>query len=66
MQKIPAPPLPTFLRIQQVADALAVDPRTVKNRIADGTIPAVKVGGCTLVPASFLTNLDAQAHGSAA
>lgn len=40
--------LPALLTIRQVADVLIVDPKTVRRRIADGTLTAVRVGPRTI------------------
>lgn len=53
-----------FLLVREVAAALGVSTRTVRDRIADGSIPAARVGeGRTLhVPADFLSELASAAR----
>jgi excisionase family DNA binding protein len=40
---------PAFLRIDAVAETLSVSKRTVFEIIANGQLPACKLGGCTLI-----------------
>lgn len=44
----------TYLTAAQVAERLGISLRTVRRRIADGTLPSVKVGGAVRIPASAL------------
>lgn len=37
-------PAAQHLTIRDAADALAVDPKTIRRRIADGSLPAVRIG----------------------
>ena len=55
---------PRFLLVREVAAALGVSTRTVRDRIADGSIPAARIGdGRTLhVPETFLTELAKTAN----
>lgn len=43
-----------FLTVPEVADALRVCERTVRQHVRDGTIPSLKLGHRVLVPASFI------------
>ena len=43
-----------FLSAAQVAERLGISLRTVRRRIADGTLPSLKVGGAVRIPASAL------------
>ena len=45
------------LSVVAVAERLGVSPWTVRNRIADGPLPAVRFGGRVLVPEWALTRL---------
>ena len=51
----------TYLSAAQVAERLGISLRTVRRRIADGTLPSLKVGGAVRVPASALEIPDAPA-----
>lgn len=62
----PPPVPPMFYRPTEVAQAIGTSVRTVKARMADGTIPSTTVGRCRLVPAAWLHDLEAQAHKGAA
>lgn len=44
----------THLSAAQVAERLGISLRTVRRRIADGTLPSLKVGGAVRIPASAL------------
>jgi excisionase family DNA binding protein len=44
----------TYLSAAQVAQRLGISLRTVRRRIADGTLPSLKVGGAVRIPASVL------------
>lgn len=44
----------TYLSAAQVAERLGISLRTVRRRIADGTLPSLKVGGAVRIPASAL------------
>ena len=39
----PTPDAPHYLTVQEAADLLRVNPRTIRNRIAAGTLPAKKL-----------------------
>ena len=43
-----------YLSANEVADRLGISLRTVRRRIADGTLPSVKVGGTVRIPISAL------------
>ncbi len=43
-----------YLTAAEVAERLGISLRTVRRRIADGTLPAVRIGGAVRVPASAL------------
>ena len=45
---------PTYLTAVQAAARLGISLRTVRRRIADGSLPSVKIGGAVRVPASAL------------
>jgi excisionase family DNA binding protein len=44
----------TYLTAVQAAARLGISLRTVRRRIADGSLPSVKIGGAVRVPASAL------------
>lgn len=44
VKQSPAAPLPQHLTIQRVAEILDVDPKTIRRRVSDGSLPAVRVG----------------------
>jgi excisionase family DNA binding protein len=44
----------THLSAAQVAERLGISLRTVRRRIADGTLPSLKVGGAVRIPAPAL------------
>lgn len=44
----------TYLTAAQAADRLGISLRTVRRRIADGSLPSVRIGGAVRVPASAL------------
>jgi excisionase family DNA binding protein len=46
-----------MLRVLEVADRLGCSVRTVRRRIADGTLPSVKVGALRLVPEEALDRI---------
>ena len=46
-----------YLRAAEIAAILGVDLRTVRRRIADGTLPSVKIGGARLVAEADLRRL---------
>jgi len=52
---------PQFLRLAEVAKALHVSLRSVRNRLDDGSIPVVRIGGVPLVPAQWLRDLQDEA-----
>jgi excisionase family DNA binding protein len=43
-----------YLSAAEVAERLGISLRTARRRIADGTLPSVKIGGAVRVPASAL------------
>ncbi len=49
----------THLSAAQVAERLGISLRTVRRRIADGTLPSLKIGGAVRIPASALEIPDA-------
>jgi excisionase family DNA binding protein len=51
----------TYLSAAQVAERLGISLRTVRRRIADGTLPSLKVGGAVRIPASALAIPDTEA-----
>lgn len=48
---------PSHLSIEDVAQSTNLSTRTVRRRIADGTIPAVRVGRRILIPADALLTI---------
>ncbi len=44
----------TYLTAAQAADRLGISLRTVRRRIADGSLVSVKIGGAVRIPASAL------------
>jgi excisionase family DNA binding protein len=44
----------TYLAASEVAERLGISLRTVRRRIADGSLPSVKIGGAVRVPVSAL------------
>ncbi|MDT0157248.1 excisionase family DNA-binding protein [Microbacterium sp. ARD32] len=51
-------PTSSFITIQQAADALAVSTKTIRRRIADGTIPAKRIGSQIVrIPANALDGI---------
>lgn len=50
-----------FLSKKEAAEQLAVSLPTINRRLADGTIPHIKIGSRVLIPAEFLNNLAATA-----
>ncbi len=49
--------LPRVLTVQQAAEAMQVDHKTVRRRIADGTLPCVRIGGCIRVPVAAVQKM---------
>lgn len=47
----------SHLSIEAFAQATGLSTRTVRRRIADGTVPAVRVGRRILIPAEALATL---------
>lgn len=43
-----------YLSAKETAERLGISLRTVRRRIADGSLPSVKVGGAVRIPASAL------------
>lgn len=60
--------MPNFMTVQETADYLRVSKPTIQNLIADGKLPAVKLGPhSTRVPAAALTAfLERQINGAVA
>ena len=50
----------TYLTAAQAAARLGISLRTVRRRIADGSLPSVKIGGAVRVPASALEPPEAR------
>jgi DNA binding domain, excisionase family len=50
-----------FFSTKEIASLLGVSSSSVSRRIKDGTIPTVLFGGMRLIPASFISDLEAQA-----
>jgi excisionase family DNA binding protein len=50
-----------FLSRQEAANQLGISLPTLARRLADGSIPYIKLGGRVLIPAEFLTNLSTSA-----
>jgi excisionase family DNA binding protein len=50
-----------FLSRKETAEILSVSLPTLARRLADGSIPYIKLGGRVLIPAEFLTNLSTSA-----
>ena len=49
----------------EVASALGVDPRTLTNGIADGTIPSLRIGRRVVIPRErFLAIFDVPTQGA--
>ena len=46
--------VPVLLKVATVAELLDCSPRTVRQRIADGELPAVRDHGCTMVRGDHL------------
>jgi len=46
-----------FLRVAEVAVALHVSERLVRDRLADQTIPSIRLGRAVLIPRSWLDGL---------
>jgi excisionase family DNA binding protein len=43
-----------YLSAKETAERLGISLRTVRRRIADGSLPSVKIGGAVRIPASVL------------
>lgn len=55
--------LPATLTVNQVAELLQVEPRTIRRNIEFGEIPAKKIGRVWRIPRGFvLAYLDAEQH----
>ena len=46
-----------MLRVTEVAERLSCSERTVRRRIADGTLPSTKIEGLRLIPEEALDQL---------
>jgi excisionase family DNA binding protein len=44
----------TYLSARETAERLGISLRTVRRRIADGSLPSLKIGGAVRIPASAL------------
>ena len=55
-----------YLSAKETAERLGISLRTVRRRIADGTLPSVKIGGAVRIPASGLEPLAPTVGPSAA
>lgn len=47
-----------YLSAQQVAEQLGVARITIYRRIADGTLPATRLGRKLLIPASYINQVE--------
>jgi excisionase family DNA binding protein len=54
--------MPQFITVSEFISATRISRPTVSRRIKDGKIPAVHLGGHVLIPASFLKDLENEAH----
>ncbi len=54
---LPGDAQPVMLTTTETADALRVSARTLRRRLADGSVASVMVGGRRLVPASVVLEL---------
>jgi excisionase family DNA binding protein len=58
--------VPVLLKVATVAAMLDCSPRTVRQRIADGELPAVRDHGCTMVRGddlrAYIDALEAVGH----
>jgi excisionase family DNA binding protein len=63
-----APPIPErlFASVQETAEVLGVDPRTVRRAVAEGQIPASHVGVRVLIPTKWLREAAQSGGGDAA
>lgn len=50
-----------FLTRQETADALSISLVTLARRLADGSIPFIKLGNRVLIPIQFIDELTAKA-----
>jgi excisionase family DNA binding protein len=55
-----------YLSAAETAERLGISLRTVRRRIADGSLPSIKVGGAVRIPASALEVRPAPRNGSPA
>jgi excisionase family DNA binding protein len=55
-----------YLSAKEAADRLGISLRTVRRRIADGSLPSVKIGGAVRIPASALEPPEPAARPDAA
>jgi excisionase family DNA binding protein len=49
---------PKFFTMKEAASLLRVSPITVRRRIADRTIAAIRIGKRILIPASYIESLE--------
>lgn len=49
--------MPDYLSLDDVAARLGVSVKTARRRVADGTLPAVRIGRLIRVPASALESV---------
>jgi excisionase family DNA binding protein len=55
-----------YISLQDAADRLAVDPKTVRRYISRGLLPAVKLGGHLVrIPVAAINNLGRPVAGPA-
>jgi excisionase family DNA binding protein len=50
-----------FLSKTDLSVSLGVSPATINRRLADGTIPFIKIGTRVLIPADYLSRIAAAA-----
>lgn len=55
------PEQPQFLTVREAAKRLRIHEVTLRRLADHGAIPVARVGGKVLVPASYLTNIEAAA-----
>ncbi len=50
-----------YLTARETAERLGISLRTVRRRIADGSLPSIKIGGAVRIPATALEPAEARA-----
>jgi excisionase family DNA binding protein len=50
-----------YLTARETAERLGISLRTVRRRIADGSLPSIKIGGAVRIPVSALEPAEARA-----